>query len=671
MSGPVLQQYNDAVSSSGGIAFLSNVTEGDMLVVLTPNGASPSDSLGNTYSIFMEGVAGGTVITVAVCLSSKASGACTVSISGGASPILIAEFSPSVFQGTSGFANGGSSATFAGAANQLLVGLCEALLTATITGVGVGFTQEAINDPTKISLEYQALAGSGNVGSVFTTSGSTANIGTCGFTLSSTPTPLSGTPSIVQSNNAGDLNNNVTAGDSLFVIAYGTTNVSGSLGISDTLNNSWTLVMSNAVATGSGGDFAYNLVSVWFCPSSAAGSETISVTIPGLGSSPQVHIAELSPCSVAASSGVASGSLSSSEIASSSIAAQAGQLLVSFGFTLNGGSASGSLGVPCGGFQRLQRNGSTNQSAFQPVVSSGNYGSAFNTVPAGGASFAGPYQTGAVALVSAEAIYSISGNAGLAGATVSWTGTSSGSTTADGSGNFSITGLTVGSYTVTPSAAGYTFSPPGASETITGSNITGVNFTATQTTTYSISGHAGIANAIVSYSGAGSGQVVADADGSYSILDLLNGAYTITPSKTGFVFSPTSRNETISGADTPNVNFTAVLTGATPNTVIQGVFRGSSFMAAFPQNSVRKFDLMQIKNRSGAVVWKLDATGVVTVNPTTSTDGTLLGTYSGANWAAAFISSNQNPMQSDLIQIQNEGGDCIWRLDYTGTVYTF
>ena len=60
--------------------------------------------------------------------------------------------------------------------------------------------------------------------------------------------------------------------------------------------------MSNAVATGSGGDFAYNLVSVWFCPSSAAGSETISVTIPGLGSSPQVHIAELSPCSVAASS---------------------------------------------------------------------------------------------------------------------------------------------------------------------------------------------------------------------------------------------------------------------------------------------------------------------------------------------------------------------------------
>ena len=56
MSGPVLQQYNDAVSSSGGIAFLSNVTEGDMLVVLTPNGASPSDSLGNTYSIFMEGV---------------------------------------------------------------------------------------------------------------------------------------------------------------------------------------------------------------------------------------------------------------------------------------------------------------------------------------------------------------------------------------------------------------------------------------------------------------------------------------------------------------------------------------------------------------------------------------------------------------------------------------
>jgi len=73
----------------------------------------------------------------------------------------------------------------------------------------------------------------------------------------------------------------------------------------------------------------------------------------------------------------------------------------------------------------------------------------------------------------------ISGNAGVAGATVAWTGTSSGSTTADGSGNYTITNLGAGTYTVTPSLAGYSFSPTSHSETISGSDITGVNFTVT------------------------------------------------------------------------------------------------------------------------------------------------------------------------------------------------
>jgi hypothetical protein len=82
---------------------------------------------------------------------------------------------------------------------------------------------------------------------------------------------------------------------------------------------------------------------------------------------------------------------------------------------------------------------------------------------------------------AATATFSISGNAGVAGATVSWSDTSTGSTTADGSGNYSITGLSNGSYVVTPSLAGYTFSPTSQNETVSGSNISGVNFTATPT----------------------------------------------------------------------------------------------------------------------------------------------------------------------------------------------
>lgn len=81
---------------------------------------------------------------------------------------------------------------------------------------------------------------------------------------------------------------------------------------------------------------------------------------------------------------------------------------------------------------------------------------------------------------AAPSSFSISGNAGVAGATVSWSGLVSGSTTADGSGNYTTQNLPNGVYTITPSLAGYTFSPTSANETVNGSNITGVNFTATK-----------------------------------------------------------------------------------------------------------------------------------------------------------------------------------------------
>jgi hypothetical protein len=73
--------------------------------------------------------------------------------------------------------------------------------------------------------------------------------------------------------------------------------------------------------------------------------------------------------------------------------------------------------------------------------------------------------------------FSITGSAGTAGATISWSGTASGSTTADGSGNYTISGLSNGSYTITPSKTGFTFSPTSSNQTVSGANITGVNFT--------------------------------------------------------------------------------------------------------------------------------------------------------------------------------------------------
>lgn len=49
---------------------------------------------------------------------------------------------------------------------------------------------------------------------------------------------------------------------------------------------------------------------------------------------------------------------------------------------------------------------------------------------------------------------------------------------ADADGNYIITGQVPGQYLITPNSDGVTFTPADRSETITSSNLTGVNFTA-------------------------------------------------------------------------------------------------------------------------------------------------------------------------------------------------
>lgn len=88
---------------------------------------------------------------------------------------------------------------------------------------------------------------------------------------------------------------------------------------------------------------------------------------------------------------------------------------------------------------------------------------------------------------SITATFNISGVVGVGGATVTYTGTASGSVTADASGSYMISNLGVGSYTIIPSLAGYTFVPTSNNEIITSSDISGVNFTASLTpTVYSV-----------------------------------------------------------------------------------------------------------------------------------------------------------------------------------------
>ena len=65
------------------------------------------------------------------------------------------------------------------------------------------------------------------------------------------------------------------------------------------------------------------------------------------------------------------------------------------------------------------------------------------------------------------------------GATVALSGPASASATADSSGNYAFAGLANGSYMVTPNHTGYAFTPGNQSAMVNGTNVSGVNFTAT------------------------------------------------------------------------------------------------------------------------------------------------------------------------------------------------
>ena len=90
---------------------------------------------------------------------------------------------------------------------------------------------------------------------------------------------------------------------------------------------------------------------------------------------------------------------------------------------------------------------------------------------------------------SATATYSILGavstSTGMAisGVTITLSGTSTGTTTTGSSGSYSFTGLSSGTYTITPSLSGYTFSPSNIVLSVSSENVTGENFTGTQSIT--------------------------------------------------------------------------------------------------------------------------------------------------------------------------------------------
>jgi hypothetical protein len=171
-------------------------------------------------------------------------------------------------------------------------------------------------------------------------------------------------------------------------------------------------------------------------------------------------------------------------------------------------------------------------------------------------------------VTTGTATYSISGTvsgAATSGVTMTLSGAASKTTTTATGGTYSFSGLANGTYTVTPSLNGYTFSPASTAVTLSGANQTGKNFTATAvTTTYTISGTVSL-NTGGGLSGvtitAGTASVSTDTSGNYVLTNMAPGTYIVTPAKAGYTFSPASTSVTISTGNQTGKNFTATASG--------------------------------------------------------------------------------------------------------------
>ena len=184
----------------------------------------------------------------------------------------------------------------------------------------------------------------------------------------------------------------------------------------------------------------------------------------------------------------------------------------------------------------------------------------------------------------ASTFYSISGTvsgAASSGVTITLSGANTGSVVTGAGGTYSIPGLVPGSYTVTPSLTGFTFSPTSSAEiTITAANSTANNFVATAIPiAHSISGTVTVlglplSGVTITVTGNATATATTNASGVFNVTGLYDGNYTLTPSKTGYTFSPTSSAATVSGADIAGKDFTATVY-VNPTHSISGMVSGA------------------------------------------------------------------------------------------------
>jgi hypothetical protein len=162
--------------------------------------------------------------------------------------------------------------------------------------------------------------------------------------------------------------------------------------------------------------------------------------------------------------------------------------------------------------------------------------------------------------------YVISGNVGISGVTLSYTDGTPQTVMSDSSGNYSLMVPSNWSGIVTPSKVGNTFLPTSRNYSNVTTNQTAQNYSVLAT----ISGNAGIGGVTLSYTDGTLKTVIADGSGNYSLVVSYNWSGMVTPSKTGYTFSPPSRTYSNVITDQTGQNYTALL-AITGNTGVAGV----------------------------------------------------------------------------------------------------
>jgi hypothetical protein len=171
----------------------------------------------------------------------------------------------------------------------------------------------------------------------------------------------------------------------------------------------------------------------------------------------------------------------------------------------------------------------------------------------------------------------------VSGVTVSITGARAASVVTDPSGGYSFGGLGDGNYTVTPSLAGYVFSPAAIAVTVNDADVGGLNMVAQASTepSHSISG--AVSGAVsegvsITLAGDNTASTTTNPSGGFVFTGLRNGSYTVSASLPGYSFTPPSTSVVLNGADVADVSFVAGAS-ASPTYSISGTLSGVAFSA--------------------------------------------------------------------------------------------